>query len=296
MSRDGSSVGREEVIDVRGALHHYGNANAAWVVTMGQVRSGAREESSVAGAAPVALYDGIGLARAMERAGIGLVRFSVPVIGLDMALLEELGVGQGRPAEARGSTHQPEAAESSRQGGRRRRGGEDALPEEHDQPAAGDEEKAAEAQDTDLEAEPPAAAAEDSAEDGDEQPRRRRRRRGGRGRRRRDEDGEASAEDATAAADAETSDQDEHEEASGDGPPTLVTPQPTDDEVVESSPEPSERSEPEEPSAGEKLAASPQGDEEDTLGEGPSAALRGEEMSVDSAADPSDEQGPSGRP
>lgn len=86
-----AALGRENVIDVRGSLHHYGQASMAWIVTTGQVRSGAREEAAVAGVAPCALFDGMDLAAALEKAGIGLLRHSVPVISIDLDLLDGLG-------------------------------------------------------------------------------------------------------------------------------------------------------------------------------------------------------------
>jgi hypothetical protein len=88
--RDGREITRERVMELRGALHHYGGASAAWMVTLGQVLSGAREEAAVPGVAPVACFDGVGLARAMERAGVGLVRHFVPLTALDLDLLESL--------------------------------------------------------------------------------------------------------------------------------------------------------------------------------------------------------------
>ena len=43
--RDGRDIGRERVIDLRGALHHYNDARAGLLATTGQVMSGAREEA-----------------------------------------------------------------------------------------------------------------------------------------------------------------------------------------------------------------------------------------------------------
>ena len=40
MRRDGREIGRERVTELRGALHHYGPANAGWLITSGQVLSG----------------------------------------------------------------------------------------------------------------------------------------------------------------------------------------------------------------------------------------------------------------
>ena len=79
--RDGREVGREQVIDLRGALHHYGPAAAGWIMTTGQVLSGAREEAAVPGAAPVTLVDGTGLVKLCEEHGVGVTetRLSLPI-------------------------------------------------------------------------------------------------------------------------------------------------------------------------------------------------------------------------
>ena len=50
MRRDGREVGRERVTELRGALHHYGPAQAGMIITTGQVLSGAREEALAPGA------------------------------------------------------------------------------------------------------------------------------------------------------------------------------------------------------------------------------------------------------
>ena len=47
--RDGREIGRERVTELRGALHHYGPAHAGWLLTTGQVLSGAREEAASPG-------------------------------------------------------------------------------------------------------------------------------------------------------------------------------------------------------------------------------------------------------
>lgn len=71
--KDGREIGRERVSDLRGALHHYGPASAGWLLTTGQVLSGAREESG-APAAPIALFDGIALCKMLEDHDVGVVR------------------------------------------------------------------------------------------------------------------------------------------------------------------------------------------------------------------------------
>jgi hypothetical protein len=88
--KDGREIGRERVTDLRGALHHYGPATVGWLVTTGQVLSGAREEAAAPGAPPVALYDGIALCKLLEELDVAVVktRFSVAIPDVD--LLETL--------------------------------------------------------------------------------------------------------------------------------------------------------------------------------------------------------------
>jgi hypothetical protein len=89
--RGGRDIDREGVIDVRGALHHYGQASAAWVVTTGRTTSGARDEANAVGAAACALFDGTALAAAMERLGIAVRRYVMAHYEIDYDLLEMLG-------------------------------------------------------------------------------------------------------------------------------------------------------------------------------------------------------------
>ncbi|MEO6420373.1 MAG: HTH domain-containing protein, partial [Polyangiaceae bacterium] len=72
LRKDGRELGRERVSDLRGALHHYGPAAAGWLITTGQVLSGAREEASSAGAAPIALYDGLSFCKLLEENDVGV--------------------------------------------------------------------------------------------------------------------------------------------------------------------------------------------------------------------------------
>lgn len=88
--RDGREIGRERVSDLRGALHHYGPAQAGWLVTTGQVLSGAREEASAPNAAPVALFDGVGLARLLEDNEVGVLRTRMVTAIPDLELFETL--------------------------------------------------------------------------------------------------------------------------------------------------------------------------------------------------------------
>jgi hypothetical protein len=88
--KDGREIGRERVSDLRGALHHYGPATAGWLLSTGQVLSGAREEASVAGAPPVALYDGIALSRLMEDHDVAVVRTHMAIAIPDLELIESL--------------------------------------------------------------------------------------------------------------------------------------------------------------------------------------------------------------
>jgi hypothetical protein len=93
LRRDGREIGRERVTELRGALHHYGSANAGWLITAGQVLSGAKEEANAPGAAPVNLLDGVALVRLMEEEAIGVTRVSISLPVADVELLDALKSG-----------------------------------------------------------------------------------------------------------------------------------------------------------------------------------------------------------
>jgi restriction endonuclease Mrr len=202
--RNGADVGREHVIEVRGSLHHYDGASAAWIVTTGAVLSGARDECA-AGSTPISLFDGAGLARALENTGIGLVRHAIPVTSIDRELLEALGLGVQLPLEV------PEGGREQSDRGPRGRGRSDRDVEDRDDEQDDAHDRAAQdgsaqdraqrdaaSDDEDLladgadDAEGSDDADADAGEEGDSSTRRRRRRR--RGRRK---DSEGSAEGAT---------------------------------------------------------------------------------------------------
>jgi len=88
--RDGREIGRERVADLRGSLHHYGPAAAGWMMTTGQVLSGAREECATPNAPPIALCDGIGFARLCADNDVAVVRARMPIALPDVDLLEAL--------------------------------------------------------------------------------------------------------------------------------------------------------------------------------------------------------------
>ncbi len=88
--RDGREVGRERVTELRGALHHYGPAHAGWIITTGQVLSGAREEASSPSAAPVAVLDGLALAELCERFSVGVAKYQLSLPLPDFDVLEGL--------------------------------------------------------------------------------------------------------------------------------------------------------------------------------------------------------------
>ncbi len=88
--KDGREIGRERVSDLRGALHHYGPANAGWLVTTGQVLSGAREEAGAQGAAPIALYDGLSFCKLLEDNDVGVVKTRFAIAIPDLELLDAI--------------------------------------------------------------------------------------------------------------------------------------------------------------------------------------------------------------
>lgn len=131
--RDGTPVGREHVIEVRGGLHHYGNASVAWLLTTGRAQSGAWEEASVPGQPPCIIYDGASLASAMERMGVGLRRLSIPISTIDFELLETLSP---RRASGEASASGAEAKQSRRRQEPSEEPGEDVESGEEDAAAA----------------------------------------------------------------------------------------------------------------------------------------------------------------
>jgi HB1, ASXL, restriction endonuclease HTH domain/Restriction endonuclease len=88
--RDGREVGRERVTELRGSLHHYGSATVGWIFTAGQMLSGAREEAATAGTPPIALHDGLAVARLCEDNDVAVIRARLPIAIPDVDLLEAL--------------------------------------------------------------------------------------------------------------------------------------------------------------------------------------------------------------
>ena len=91
--RRGGEVGRERVIELRGSLHHYNNARTGWLFTTGQVLSGARDEASQDGAAPITLVDGVGLGRLLDEHKVLVNHATVTLPYLDIDLFDQLRGG-----------------------------------------------------------------------------------------------------------------------------------------------------------------------------------------------------------
>lgn len=165
--RDGRELTRERVVEMRGSLHHYGSASAAWIISTGSMTRGAREEATVPGVSPVALYDGSLLCESMEARRIGLVPVTLPLWTLDLELLDSL---RGGP-EAIGR----EARDEWRRDSRNRR---DERVERVEEPREPREETREREVDDARPAERARAEAEGGAAEGERGRRRRRRRRG----------------------------------------------------------------------------------------------------------------------
>lgn len=86
----GGEVGRERVIELRGALQHYNNAQAGWIITTGSVLSGARDEASSQGGAPISLLDGAALGRLFDEHAVGVRDQHVSIPYLDLELFDAL--------------------------------------------------------------------------------------------------------------------------------------------------------------------------------------------------------------
>lgn len=93
--RDGRDVGREKVLELRGSLHHYGSAGHGWLITNGQVLSGAREEAASSPSSPVSLTGRAELADLLIEYGVLSQRATLDVVSLDWELLESLQNSSG---------------------------------------------------------------------------------------------------------------------------------------------------------------------------------------------------------
>ncbi len=118
--RNGQDVDKSFIEQTRGALHHYGQASAAWIITLGMVRSEARQECTLAGVAPCALFDGMEWATALETKGIGLTKTRVELTLPQFELLAALsGTVELETQPAEQESREGRGWSSS---GRRRRG------------------------------------------------------------------------------------------------------------------------------------------------------------------------------
>jgi hypothetical protein len=89
--KDGRDLGRERVTELRGSAHHYDGAAMGWILTSGQVLSGAREEATAQGGVmPVTILDGTALAKLCEDYAIAVVRAEHPIAIPDVDLFEAL--------------------------------------------------------------------------------------------------------------------------------------------------------------------------------------------------------------
>jgi len=87
---DGRDLCRERVTELRGAAHHYDSGTMGWILTAGQVLSGAREEAAATGVMPVSLLDAGAIAKLCDEHGVGVVRATSPVALPDVDFFEAL--------------------------------------------------------------------------------------------------------------------------------------------------------------------------------------------------------------
>jgi hypothetical protein len=72
-------------------MHHYGStASSGWLVTTGQVLSGARDEASAPNTAPIAVFDGLSFCRLLDETNVATTRTSIHIGIPDLELLEHL--------------------------------------------------------------------------------------------------------------------------------------------------------------------------------------------------------------
>ncbi|NLE49150.1 MAG: hypothetical protein GX614_12175, partial [Sandaracinaceae bacterium] len=137
-----SPITRDLILDVRGGIHHYGDARIAWIVSLKGSQPDARREASGSHLIPVALFEGKDLTKAMERAGVGLKSFHLPMLVPDFSLLESLrGPGYSsmpelhdeEPLDSSNEREEEDSEETdttSVRGRRRRRGARHAAADE----------------------------------------------------------------------------------------------------------------------------------------------------------------------
>ncbi|MFK7985777.1 MAG: HTH domain-containing protein [Sandaracinaceae bacterium] len=193
--RDGKDLSAEKIVEVRGGLHHYGNASAAWVITTGKVHGSARDEVSVAGAAPCVLFDRDALADAMEAHGVGIVKVGVPLAAIDLDLLDDLR------GAAELLDEDDEGGRGRRRRGRRRKrdeDGEDTKSESNDGADNAKSDSGDESTDASEASGDEKPDADGASEEGEEGGGRRRRRRGRRRRKGKGDEETAEASEDTA--------------------------------------------------------------------------------------------------
>ncbi len=88
--KDGRDIGREQVVELRGSLHHYGHVALGLLVTTGQIMSGAKDEATVSGATAVQFIDGARFAALCERTGVAVVKQSLNLALPDIELFDAL--------------------------------------------------------------------------------------------------------------------------------------------------------------------------------------------------------------
>jgi hypothetical protein len=121
--RDGQDVDKAMIEQIRGALHHYGQASMAWVITLGMLPADSRQEAAMPGVAPCTLFDGMEWAESLEDKGIGLSRCQVALSLPQFELLAALSGNVEFDTQSSGEEARGEGRYAS--GRRRRRGGRD---------------------------------------------------------------------------------------------------------------------------------------------------------------------------
>jgi hypothetical protein len=129
--RSGQELTRERVVELRGSLHHYANATLGWVVSTAAVPRATRDEATAPGATPIAVFDGLALAEAMESRGVGMRRTSVPLSVIDLDTLDALRGSAEAPLREQGERG-PDRGERPERGDRGERDRGEARAEGRD--------------------------------------------------------------------------------------------------------------------------------------------------------------------
>ena len=110
-------ISRESVIQIRNSLAEYKNAQIAWIISLGSIFRSSEKEIEEQFNPVVKLYAGINLVKALEEAGVGIYRASMPFLHIDPSLYKnkkhkktkvestEIAINETKPSSFKRKNH-----------------------------------------------------------------------------------------------------------------------------------------------------------------------------------------------